>query len=77
MCKVQVIAVVMTFLLPMVSSAQCAMCRASLEGSDNTQKAEAVNDGIVYLMVFPYLIVGVIGFLIYRMYSKKKTAEEV
>lgn len=54
------------------AEAQCAMCRAALEtGGDNSQ-AEAVNDGIVYLMVFPYVLVGIAGIIIYRMYSKKK-----
>jgi heme/copper-type cytochrome/quinol oxidase subunit 2 len=52
--------------------AQCAMCRASLESSGNNAQAEAVNDGIVYLMVIPYVLVGIVGFLIYRMYSGKK-----
>lgn len=54
------------------ANAQCAMCRAALESEGNTVKAEAVNDGIVYLMAFPYIIVGVIGFAIYKMYYKKK-----
>ncbi len=53
-------------------NAQCAMCRASLESEGNTAKAEAVNDGIVYLMVIPYVLVGVVGVVVYRMYSKKK-----
>jgi uncharacterized membrane protein len=48
------------------------MCRASLESEGNSIKAEAVNDGIVYLMVIPYVLVGVVGILVYRMYSKKK-----
>ena len=59
-------------LLPIASNAQCAMCRAALESEGNNNKAEAVNDGIVYLMVIPYLIVGVVGFFVYRMYYKKK-----
>lgn len=54
--------------------AQCAMCRASLESEGNVAKAEAVNDGIVYLMVIPYVLVALIGFIIYKMYFKKKTA---
>ena len=58
----------------LTTNAQCAMCRAALAGDSNTKKAEAVNDGIVYLMVIPYLLIGIIGFLIYRMYSKKKKA---
>ncbi|QOG02534.1 hypothetical protein [Flavobacterium sp. MDT1-60] len=56
----------------LAANAQCAMCRAALAGDSNTKKAEAVNDGIVYLMVIPYLLVGIIGVLIYRMYQSKK-----
>lgn len=54
------------------SQAQCAMCRAVLESEDNGQQAEAVNDGIVYLMAFPYILVAVIGYVIYRSRRKKK-----
>jgi uncharacterized membrane protein len=54
------------------TQAQCAMCRASLESEGNTIKAEAVNDGIVYLMVIPYVLVGIVGVVVYRMYKKKK-----
>lgn len=55
----------------LTSEAQCAMCRASLESEGNAVKAEAVNDGIVYLMVIPYVLVGIIGYAVYRMYKKK------
>ena len=54
------------------SQAQCAMCRASLESEGNQTKAEAVNDGIVYLMVIPYVLVAIIGLIIYKMFFKKK-----
>ena len=54
--------------------AQCAMCRASLEGEGNAKKAEAVNDGIVYLMVIPYILAGFLAIIIYRMYSNRKKA---
>jgi len=71
--------VVMIFafcLLPLASlNAQCAMCRAALETEEGGVKAEAVNDGILYLMVIPYLLVGILGFAIYRMYFKKKKSE--
>jgi len=60
-------------ILPIVSNAQCAMCRAALESEEGGVKAEAVNDGIVYLMAIPYILVGVLGYAIYRLkYSKKK-----
>lgn len=59
-------------LWPMTSNAQCAMCRASLESTGDTAQAEAVNDGIVYLMAIPYILVGLAAVYIYKMYKKKK-----
>ncbi|WP_410501012.1 hypothetical protein [Flavobacterium aquidurense] len=68
--------ILFSFFFSLAASAQCAMCRAALAGDSNVKKAEAVNNGIVYLMVIPYLLVAIIGYLIYRMYqSKKKKAE--
>ena len=51
--------------------AQCAMCRAALESSTDNNAAEAINDGIVYLMAFPYILVGGLGYIIYRKFKKK------
>lgn len=59
------------FLSSNMVSAQCAMCRAALTSDDNTTQAAAVNDGIVYLMIIPYLLVALIGFMIYKMKKKK------
>ena len=56
------------------SSAQCAMCRAVLETEEGGVKAEAVNDGIVYLMAFPYILVFIIFYVVYRSRQKKKKA---
>ena len=55
-----------------ISSAQCAMCRAVLESEEGGNKGAAVNDGIVYLMAFPYLLVGIVGYVVYRLFIKKK-----
>jgi hypothetical protein len=63
---------ILCFLFFSVSSyAQCAMCRAALTGDENKVKAAAVNDGIVYLMIIPYVLVGALGYYIYRMRKKK------
>jgi uncharacterized membrane protein len=59
------------FLIEISSYAQCAMCRAALSGDENKAKAAAVNDGIVYLMIIPYILVGALGYYIYRMKKKK------
>lgn len=53
------------------ASAQCAMCRAALGGDQNKAQAAAINDGIVFLMVVPYILVAGIAFAIYRMFQKK------
>ncbi|MEM7086449.1 MAG: hypothetical protein AAF489_09715 [Bacteroidota bacterium] len=55
--------------------AQCAMCRAVLESEEDGAMAAGVNDGIVYLMLFPYLFIGGVGYFIYRMYRKSKNVE--
>lgn len=70
--KSKVVYILFSIFYSLNTQAQCAMCRASLESEGNTAKAEAVNDGIVYLMVIPYVLVGVVGIVVYRMYSKKK-----
>lgn len=66
--------VLFLFLISLACNAQCAMCRAALEGEGNIKKAEAVNDGIVYLMLIPYLLVAAVGFGVYRIYKKKKNS---
>ncbi len=53
------------------SFSQCAMCKAVVEGGD-VSMAEGVNNGITYLMVFPYILVGVLFYFIYRHRKKNK-----
>ncbi len=51
------------------ASAQCAMCRATLENNvsnGNPGIALGINFGIMYLFFAPYLAVGVIAYLWYR-----------
>ncbi|EIA09425.1 hypothetical protein [Flavobacterium frigoris] len=61
------------FVFSATASAQCAMCRAALGGEGNKVQAQAVNDGIVYLMLIPYVLVAGIGYAVYRLYRKKKS----
>lgn len=70
--KTFALAVLFTIFYSINSSAQCAMCRAVLETEEGGVKAEAVNDGIVYLMAFPYILVGVIGYIVYKSRQKSK-----
>lgn len=60
-------------LLPILADAQCSMCRAVLESEGDSGMAKGINNGIMYLMVFPYLLIGGIGYAIYRYKQKSKT----
>lgn len=46
--------------------AQCSMCRAVLESEADGKTAEGINNGILYLMAIPYVIVGGLFYFIYR-----------
>lgn len=56
-------------LISLSSNAQCAMCRAVLESGSDQKVAEGVNNGIMYLMIIPYILVAVVGYFVYK--SKK------
>lgn len=56
----------------LATNAQCAMCRAVLESEEGQSTAKGVNDGIVYLMVIPYVLIAGIGLAIYMKFSKKE-----
>ena len=53
-----------------ITYSQCAMCKAVVESGDKGM-AEGVNDGIMYLMIFPYILVAALGYALYR-YEKSK-----
>ncbi len=59
------------------SFAQCSMCKAVLESnleSGESSLGKGINDGIAYLIVFPYLLIGTIGYFMYRHYKKNNQA---
>lgn len=49
-----------------VTNAQCAMCRAVLESEENVSAAEGINNGIVYLMALPYILVAGLFYFVYK-----------
>jgi len=70
-----VLILVLLLLVVTPAEAQCAMCRAVLESEDGGGTAKGINNGIVYLMLFPYLLIGGVGYAIYRM-RKNARAEQ-
>lgn len=58
---------ILVVLIPLAGDAQCAMCKAVVENNaDGVAIADGLNKGIVYLMAFPYLLMGAVGYAIYR-----------
>lgn len=66
------IILLLLLILPIFAEAQCAMCRAVLQNGESQNMAEGVNNGILYLMIFPYLLMGGVGYYIYRMMRSNK-----
>jgi hypothetical protein len=52
--------------VPDTLEAQCAMCRAVLESEESGKTAEGINNGIVYLMAIPYILVASLFYFVYR-----------
>lgn len=56
-------------------SAQCAMCRGTVEtGLEEPAEGQSLNNGILYLMTIPYVLLGTIFFLWWRFRKKPQTA---
>lgn len=60
------------FCFTLSAHAQCAMCRAVLESEAGQTTAKGVNDGIVYLMIIPYILIGGLALVIYRLINKQQ-----
>jgi hypothetical protein len=67
-----IVSILLSLFFFLETNAQCAMCRAVLESEEGQSTAQGVNNGIIYLMSIPYILVGGIGFLIYWKYFRTK-----
>lgn len=62
-------------MVPVAMEAQCSMCRAVLTANADDSPAKGINDGIIYLMTFPYILMAGVGYAVWRSYKKRKTQE--
>ena len=62
------ISIIVNVLVICVVNAQCSMCKAAAEQSDY---ASGLNEGILYLMPLPAIIMTVFGIILYVNYKKK------
>lgn len=58
--------------------AQCSMCTVNAEqGSKNgNTQTKGINDGVIYLLSIPYLLIAGVGFIWYKNYRKKALSVE-
>ena len=70
MKKTILLSIILFFIGFVDVEAKCAMCRAVLESEEGQQTAKGINNGIVYLMAIPYILVGAVGVAVFRMLKK-------
>lgn len=75
--KQKLIFLLFTIFFFIKTNAQCAMCRAVLESEEGQSTAQGINDGIVYLMAIPYILIAGIAYFIYKKFSKSKKNKNV
>ena len=61
---------VVVFFMMAESIAQCSMCRAVLQSGEVFETAKGINNGIIYLMAIPYLLVGFVGYQVFKLLKK-------
>ena len=71
--KRTILLALMFILVYLPAEAQCAMCRAVLQSEESQTAAEGINEGIMYLMAFPYLLMAGLAYFIWRSRKSKSS----
>ncbi|MEL6659301.1 MAG: hypothetical protein AAFP77_01190 [Bacteroidota bacterium] len=68
---------VLMLLLPEVADAQCPMCRMTAESNlaNGGTEGQGLNNGIMYMLATPYILIGVIGYVWWRNRRKEDEFE--
>ncbi len=53
-----------------IGYSQCSMCRAVLQSEEGQAIAKGINNGIIYLMAIPYILVGLVGWKVFQILKK-------
>lgn len=72
-----VLLMMVLLLLPEVVDAQCPMCRMTAESNlaNGGNEGQGLNNGILYMLATPYLLIGVIAYVWYRNRRKEEDFE--
>lgn len=63
--------------LPDIANAQCPMCRMTAESNlaNGGNEGQGLNNGILYMLLTPYVLIGVIAFVWRRNRKSEKELE--
>ncbi|HAD15022.1 MAG TPA: hypothetical protein DCF33_21570 [Saprospirales bacterium] len=72
-----VLVLLLAFFLPLDAHAQCAMCKGAAEANlrQGGGDPKGLNNGILYMLSIPYLLVGCIGYWWWR--NRRMEKEQV
>jgi len=67
----------LTISTPVTTDAQCPMCRMSAESNlkNGGEAGKGLNNGILYMLATPYLLIGGIAYVWYR--NRRKEEDEL
>lgn len=76
--SVLALALTLHFAVPPAAQAQCPMCKMAAESNlkNGGSTGRGLNNGILFMLATPYLIVGVIGYVWWRNRRKEDDAEQ-
>ncbi len=58
--------------------AQCAMCgKVAEQNASDKALTEGINGGILWLMAFPYVLMGLAGYFLWKAYKRKQAKKLV
>ena len=73
MCNRKIILLILSVIVSLRSFSQCAMCKAAVEADleSGGTKGAGLNEGILYLMAMPYLLMLIFG-IFYTIQKRKR-----
>jgi len=73
MCNRKIILLLFSVIVSLRSFSQCAMCKAAVEADleSGGTKGAGLNEGILYLMAMPYLLMLIFG-IFYTIQKRKR-----
>lgn len=73
----KIVVFILFYVVSIGVNGQCAMCKAVAESNMNggDSMASGLNNGIVFLMFVPYMLIGTVAYLIYRHRKRQNQAK--